>query len=145
MPTPLENFRSKVQEWQDICDTIQKIPGFEMFLKPKPASYYMSGLPEGPVVVINVHKIQSDALILHEGRILHLRLPDLHLSDVEKWQSLWKLGFQNVRSVRFPTLKQVMNTIKTLLPLNTGGNTHDPTPQSIDQPSPPMGGFALAQ
>ena len=53
-------------------------------------------------MIVNVQKIQSDALILHEGQISHVRLPTLVLAKVEKWHKDWQEGLEDVSTLRFP-------------------------------------------
>ncbi|KIM26702.1 hypothetical protein M408DRAFT_312371 [Serendipita vermifera MAFF 305830] len=64
----LQNFANKASmlaaERDKIIEQTRKLPGFEDFLRAKPVEKLAPAAYEGPVAIINVHKIRCDALIL---------------------------------------------------------------------------------
>jgi tetratricopeptide (TPR) repeat protein len=69
-------------EYDRLIKQIRNLDGFEHFLRPKPFSDLVPACKSGPVVIINVHKSQCDALVLHSlGEIIHLPLPRFSYDD----------------------------------------------------------------
>ncbi|KAI0084264.1 CHAT domain-containing protein [Irpex rosettiformis] len=67
-------------EYEKLITRIRELDGFKDFLLPKTLSQLAGACVSGPVVVINVHKSQCDALVLYgAGDIAHVPLPDLSL------------------------------------------------------------------
>ncbi|CAE6473647.1 unnamed protein product [Rhizoctonia solani] len=58
---------------------VRQIPGFESFLRPRPAPELVLAARTGPVVVINIHNTSCDALIIRPGdtQVYYLELPYL--------------------------------------------------------------------
>jgi tetratricopeptide (TPR) repeat protein len=54
-------------ERDKLIDTIRAIPGFKSFMNPKRFHELASVAHEGPVVILNVHKLRCDALVLIPG------------------------------------------------------------------------------
>ena len=53
------------QEWKKLLLEINHISGFEHFLQPPNLSDLLAGLPQsGPVIILNIHKNQCDAIAL---------------------------------------------------------------------------------
>ncbi|KAI0083340.1 CHAT domain-containing protein [Irpex rosettiformis] len=86
-------------EYEKLITQIRELDGFKDFLLPKTLSQLTDACVSGPVMVINVHKSRSDALILHGvGDVVCVPLPDLPLSRATDIQSqLWDL----LRAKRF--------------------------------------------
>ncbi|KAI0083006.1 hypothetical protein BDY19DRAFT_910921, partial [Irpex rosettiformis] len=86
-------------KYEKLITQIRELNGFKDFLLPKTLSQLTDACVSGPVVVINVHKSRSDALILHGiGDVVCVPLPDLPLSratDIQR--QLWDL----LRAKRF--------------------------------------------
>ncbi|VDC06459.1 unnamed protein product, partial [Peniophora sp. CBMAI 1063] len=81
---------------------VRRLPGFESFLLPKKLSALLpSTTPlSGPAVFINVDRTRCDALILlPDGRITALALPELSLVKTEALRTQWQayLKQENVR------------------------------------------------
>ncbi|KAF8997844.1 CHAT domain-containing protein [Cyathus striatus] len=81
MPVEEEGRRQHrlAEEWESLIAQIKQLDGFEDFMQPASWSKMLaSGSALRPVVIINVHKTRSDALILHDTQtILHLHLHQL--------------------------------------------------------------------
>jgi hypothetical protein len=71
-----QNHRRLAEKWDSLLKSARLLPGFEDFLLPKKLSTLSSAAKSGPVVVINVHKSRSDALILFSGLddVIHIPL-----------------------------------------------------------------------
>ncbi|TEB36902.1 hypothetical protein FA13DRAFT_1810452 [Coprinellus micaceus] len=76
-------------EWDFLLTRVRDIPGFESFLQPLRCSTILRHLPEsGPVVVINAHGDQCDAIVLLAGLYdpLHVKLPDFSLAKARQYR-----------------------------------------------------------
>jgi hypothetical protein len=67
---------------------IRKREGFDRFLLPPPSTALQENAIYGPIVVVNVTSISSDALIVLPTEIRHIQLPDFHSTKVEHYRSL---------------------------------------------------------
>ncbi|KAF8911677.1 CHAT domain-containing protein [Gymnopilus junonius] len=56
-----------IQEWNKLLKEVRNIPAFRNFLLPRPCSEILSDIPDGMVIVINVHSSRCDALALIAG------------------------------------------------------------------------------
>ncbi|KIM28601.1 hypothetical protein M408DRAFT_23647 [Serendipita vermifera MAFF 305830] len=67
-PLPLQDVANKAStlasERDKIIEQVRRLPGFEYFLKAKAFDKLTPVAYEGPVAIINVHELRSDALIL---------------------------------------------------------------------------------
>jgi tetratricopeptide (TPR) repeat protein len=61
--------RRVAAEFERVLSEIRALPGFKEFLAPRPVKDLMSAAAEGPVVLINVAPLRSDALILTTDRV----------------------------------------------------------------------------
>ncbi|KAL5634350.1 hypothetical protein ACGC1H_002423 [Rhizoctonia solani] len=70
--------RHLATEYQSLLGQTRQLPGFETFLQPLKASELMHAARDGPVVVINCHTDQCDALFIIPGNKMvgHLALPN---------------------------------------------------------------------
>ncbi|TEB25853.1 hypothetical protein FA13DRAFT_1817268 [Coprinellus micaceus] len=76
-------------EWDLVLAKVRDIPAFEHFLQPLRCSTILQHLPEsGPVVVINAHGDQCDAIVLLAGLYdpLHVKLPDFSLAKARQYR-----------------------------------------------------------
>ncbi|MFE1312605.1 CHAT domain-containing protein [Streptomyces sp. NPDC058755] len=76
-----DEHRLTVRSWERVRDNIRGLPGFETFLRP--------GVPDlgaltgaGPVVVVNLATLRSDAIVLAEGTARCVPLPRADLRSV---------------------------------------------------------------
>ncbi|EUC55571.1 aromatic di-alanine and TPR containing protein [Rhizoctonia solani AG-3 Rhs1AP] len=65
-------------EYNNLLAQTRQLPGFETFLKPVQAHTLTDAVRDGPVVVINCHKNQCDAVFILPGsqQVGHLTLPN---------------------------------------------------------------------
>jgi tetratricopeptide (TPR) repeat protein len=56
--------REAATEFERVLSQIQALPGFERFLAPRPVEELLAAAAGGPVVLINIASLRSDALIL---------------------------------------------------------------------------------
>jgi len=67
-PTPLprsQRCRILSEEWEKLLGQIREIDGFNNFLQAVPFTTLRTAAAEGPVIIVNVSKHRSDAIILH--------------------------------------------------------------------------------
>ncbi|KAF8870436.1 CHAT domain-containing protein, partial [Gymnopilus junonius] len=70
------NHLKLAQNWDQLLLRVREIPGYEDFLKPVPYSTIVQGLPDsGFIVVINVHRERTDALVLRSGTSEPIHIP----------------------------------------------------------------------
>lgn len=62
---------------------IRKRPGFETFLLPPSEEELKIAGSRGPIVVINVSELRSDALLVEPDEIRSVALPDFRISEIE--------------------------------------------------------------
>jgi tetratricopeptide (TPR) repeat protein len=74
---PEADRRQVAAEFNDVLDEIRRQPGFGSFLLPPSFNDLAATADHGPVVVINVTDIRSDALILQRERVVTVPLPGL--------------------------------------------------------------------
>lgn len=74
----LERRREIAEEFDAVIEQIRAEPGFAGFLRPPPVSDLAAAAGDGPVVIVNVSRFGSHALILTSGGVLEpVRLDDL--------------------------------------------------------------------
>ncbi len=75
-------------DWTRVVEKIRTVPGFESFLLPTPFTTLQTVALEGPVIVVNISKTRSDAIILvANGPPLLVPLPQAtpeRISDLVK-------------------------------------------------------------
>jgi hypothetical protein len=69
--------REAASEFDQLVERIRRLPGFERFLLPLPVVELLPAAAEGPLVLINVAELRSDALILTSSGVEVLPLPEL--------------------------------------------------------------------
>ena len=77
--------RRLVAEWDDLLDDIRTRRGFERFLRTPSVAELVEAAGDGPVVAVNVAATRCDALVVVDGRVLTLPLPDLTYANVHDW------------------------------------------------------------
>ncbi len=71
------------EEWDRLLAEARALPGLEYLLRIPPLAALRDGLPDGPVVLLNVDRTRCDALIVHRDRdVEHVPLPDLSHVEV---------------------------------------------------------------
>ncbi|KAI9863865.1 MAG: hypothetical protein M1813_003517 [Trichoglossum hirsutum] len=74
-----------VRELGGCVQDIRQLPGHERFLLGPTAEELRKSAVEGPIVVVNITDIRSDAIIISTSAIKAIRLPELTISHVEAW------------------------------------------------------------
>jgi hypothetical protein len=80
----IERRRKLAENVDKIVAEIRSRPGLERFLLPIPVDDLLSAAAEGPVVLINVTSIRSDALILTSGGVRVVALPAVSPQSVHE-------------------------------------------------------------
>lgn len=76
--------RTISQKIQHLCEEIRTHVGFETFLLPPSEEEMMLAAKEGPIVIINLSVIRSDAFIIEHDRLRAVELPQLTRDKVEQ-------------------------------------------------------------
>jgi tetratricopeptide (TPR) repeat protein len=63
------------EQWEQTLARIRAVPGFDGMLRPLRLPELLAETREGPVVVVNVSRLRSDALLLTEGGVRAVPLP----------------------------------------------------------------------
>lgn len=58
------SYQNVLADWTRIVGKIRAVPGFESFLLPTPFTTLQTAAVEGPIIVVNLSKIRSDAVIV---------------------------------------------------------------------------------
>ncbi|KAF5694457.1 hypothetical protein FDENT_1186 [Fusarium denticulatum] len=66
----------------DVVKEIRLLNGFQRFQLPPSSNELMDTASSGPIVIINVSMVRSDALLVRSNRIESLHLPNLRHSDI---------------------------------------------------------------
>lgn len=72
------------RRWSSLVDRIRATPGHSDFLGPPPLSELLSAGRDGPIAVVNVSGLRCDALLIRDGRVEMLPLPELTLAGAEE-------------------------------------------------------------
>jgi hypothetical protein len=88
-----QSLQSVAQQFHDLAlkrthvlQQIRELPGFEMFLLPKPISELSLAAKMGPVAILNISEYGSDALILLTGladEVIHVPLRDFTIHEAQ--------------------------------------------------------------
>ncbi|KAJ5772185.1 hypothetical protein N7520_002714 [Penicillium odoratum] len=74
-----------VKELEETISIIRRLEGFERFLLGPTLDELKKQATEGPIVVVNVTDIRSDAIIVSQSAVKSVRLPQLTDEDTKKW------------------------------------------------------------
>ncbi|KAL5634443.1 hypothetical protein ACGC1H_002484 [Rhizoctonia solani] len=86
-----QEHRQLAKEYDELLGQIRKLPGFDDFLRPMKAKVLVQAARTGPVVVINCHKDNCDALLILPGEetVGHVPLPNFSAQKAQQaYQSL---------------------------------------------------------
>ncbi|OLR93511.1 CHAT domain-containing protein [Actinokineospora bangkokensis] len=67
--------RAAVERWDVLLRRARALPGFADFLGPVPFSRLRHAAADGPVVVVNLHRTRSDALVVRPDGVVVVPLP----------------------------------------------------------------------
>ena len=73
------------QDLDNILVQIRQKPGFENFLRAESEPYLFSAAQAGPIVVLNVTQLRSDAIILMNAKVGSIPLPHLSYASMIKY------------------------------------------------------------
>ncbi|KAG8882784.1 hypothetical protein FRB97_007718 [Tulasnella sp. 331] len=111
-PDAVGRHQSLSMRWKDIVNRIRELSGFTTFLQPTPFHLLAHAASEGPVIIINVSAIRSDAIILQKGVEADVvKLPDATPQVVERMSSLMEAA------LGVPGSSECENGIKLVLGL----------------------------
>ncbi|RPB22603.1 hypothetical protein L211DRAFT_850621 [Terfezia boudieri ATCC MYA-4762] len=74
-----------VKDLDDILLKIRQKPGFENFLRPASEAFFLSAAHEGPIVVLNVTELRSDAIIITRTEVKSIPLQNLSHDSLVKY------------------------------------------------------------
>ncbi|MEV7045346.1 CHAT domain-containing protein [Amycolatopsis sp. NPDC051061] len=77
MVVPYEMRHAVAREGGDVLGEIRTLPGFHDFLRPLPVRRLLHAARRGPVVVVNVSSVGSDALLLTADKLMTVPLSGL--------------------------------------------------------------------
>ncbi|MFF2995327.1 CHAT domain-containing protein [Streptomyces sp. NPDC057950] len=84
-PLTGEDRHALAERWERLVEAIRRVPGCEDFLRLPRTEEMLAGIGDtGPVVVVNVSPLRCDALVLHRGRVRHVRLEGLRHAEAER-------------------------------------------------------------
>ncbi|KDR67646.1 hypothetical protein GALMADRAFT_130099 [Galerina marginata CBS 339.88] len=73
------------EDWEKAVETVRQVDGFHDFLQAVPFSTLQTAASAGPVILVNISKYRSDAIILgSENPPVLVTLPDVHPGDLKK-------------------------------------------------------------
>jgi hypothetical protein len=81
----VEHFHRLAEQWNALVAQIRQMEGFEDFLLPTPYETLRQAADFGPVIILNVSRFRSDAIIMNStGQIKSVCLPDLDEEQVKE-------------------------------------------------------------
>jgi hypothetical protein len=75
-----------ITELEDYIERIRRLPGLERFLLGASAQELQQQASDGPIIVVNVTDIRSDAIIIKQDQILSLELPKFPAEELRSWK-----------------------------------------------------------
>ncbi|KZO96573.1 hypothetical protein CALVIDRAFT_514364 [Calocera viscosa TUFC12733] len=83
--------RKLAARWDELVLDIRQLPGYESFLRPVPFHRLRQAAKNGPIVIINVSKYRTDALILWPNQPMDcIHLPELTYDAVNSLAYAWR-------------------------------------------------------
>ena len=62
----MQQHRILSEKWDDVVDKIRRVDGFTDFLRAIPFAILQTAAAEGPIIIINISRYRSDAIILQD-------------------------------------------------------------------------------
>ncbi|KAK7450556.1 hypothetical protein VKT23_012865 [Stygiomarasmius scandens] len=88
MEQEAQQHHKMARKYEDLVQQIRSCEGFSDFFKPKTFPELVPAASNGPVIILNSHSSQSDALILcGSGNAIHVPLPVFSSNEAERLQS----------------------------------------------------------
>jgi len=88
------------EEFNSLVAKIRGLDGFERFLRGPSKAEIMNLAADGPIVVINVSEIRSDAIMVEKNGIRSINLPLLRHRDLTKYADQFNSAVQSVNFMR---------------------------------------------
>ena len=73
-----------VEDLDNILVQMRQKPGFINFLRAESEAYLLSAAQEGPIIVLNVTELRSDAILVMKTRVKTIALPRLSHAEMAK-------------------------------------------------------------
>ncbi|KDR67678.1 hypothetical protein GALMADRAFT_105637 [Galerina marginata CBS 339.88] len=113
----LREHRILSEDWEKVVMQVRQIEGFHDFLQTVPFSTLQTAASEGPVILVNISKYRSDAIILRsENPPVLVTLPDVYPEDLK--QLIQQLGLARDASLHaysskefVPILRKIWNDV----------------------------------
>ncbi|KAJ5704106.1 hypothetical protein N7493_011244 [Penicillium malachiteum] len=80
-----QKLREAVTNLEECISSIRALPGFEQFLLGPSLSELKHHATEGPIIMVNVTELRSDAIIIQESGVDSIELPQLTRTKTIKW------------------------------------------------------------
>ncbi|KAG8899722.1 hypothetical protein FRB99_006471 [Tulasnella sp. 403] len=81
----LSRYRRLTAEWDQVVDEIRHVEGFQTFLQPTPFAHLKKAAEHGPIIIVNIAVIRSDAIIVTQtGDLVVVPLPSATPDIVER-------------------------------------------------------------
>jgi CHAT domain-containing protein len=91
------------EEWDRLLARARALPGLEHLLRVPPLAALRDGLPDGPVVLINVYDTRCDALVVRrDGPVEHIPLPDLTAAETARRTTAYLRALRVLESPAVP-------------------------------------------
>lgn len=146
-------------DWLRMIEQIRSLPGFENFLHPTSADTLLAAASAGPIVLLNVSRYRSDAIVLTTSGIEVIPLPRLRPDEVQEryirfvqvagaslqiddlltwlWETtarpvLHHLGFERRDGPQLPRLWWCPSGPLAFLPLHLAGRRDEPEQTVFD-------------
>ncbi|WP_135236512.1 hypothetical protein [Nocardia sp. CS682] len=102
-----EQRRHAAQEWHRLIAEIRRVPGLHSFLKPPDVSELLAAAPQtGPIIVVNVSGLGSDALIIEHAALRSIALPDLSETELTARTDQFRTAVTNSTDPRLSSAEQ---------------------------------------
>ncbi|KAH6646613.1 CHAT domain-containing protein [Truncatella angustata] len=91
MQSETDKRRHAYEQLQRTIHEIRKQPGFDRFLLSPAKNELLQAAENGPVIIINISRHRSDALIVLKTTIQCLELPNMRYQDIKKYRQALSL------------------------------------------------------
>ncbi|MBC7273417.1 MAG: CHAT domain-containing protein, partial [Streptomyces sp.] len=115
--TQIRQQHAVVEEWQQLLVRIRGLDGFENFLLPPSAEQMRREAKEGPIVLINIDRLRSDALVVtaEDIKLVPLEVTEGQLAHTaRRFLSTVSMGVGESRARRREAAEAVFDTLEWL-------------------------------
>ncbi|KDR68042.1 hypothetical protein GALMADRAFT_146776, partial [Galerina marginata CBS 339.88] len=113
----LRTHRILSEDWEKAVDRVRQVEGFHNFLQAVPFATLQTAAAGGPVILVNISKYRSDAIIIRtEDPPVLVTLPDVHPEDlnqlIEQLEFARDVSLHTNSSKEFiPILRKIWNDV----------------------------------